>query len=170
MTHEFNFSKFSRQHHEEELSSKDEITGLASIAVPPSDPLEQYLLDHENDMFMNERRELDEVFFKQEPILKHNLPVEILGDPPPPKGDPVLELKPLPDTLKYAYLDEKKIYPVIISANLSEHEEERLLKILKKHRAAIGYTLDDLKGISPTLCQHKINLEEDAKPVRDHQR
>ena len=80
------------------------------------------------------------------------------------------ELKPLPDTLKYAYLGEKKIYPVIISANLSEQEEERLLKILRKHRATIGYTLDDLKGISPTLCQHKINLEEDAKPVRDPQR
>ena len=117
-SHEFNFSKFSRQHREEELPSKDEIIGLASIAVPPSDPLEHYLLDHENDMFMNERREIDEVFFKQEPILKNNLPVEILGDPPPPKGDPVFELKQLPDTLKYAYLDEKKIYPVIISANL----------------------------------------------------
>src|SRR3954469_6199052 len=121
-------------------------------------------------MFMKERREIDEVFFKQEPIPKHNLPVEILGDPAPPKGDPVFELKPLPDTLKYAYLDEKKIYLVIISSNLSEREEERLLKTLKKHRAAIGYTLDDLKGISPTLCQHKINLEEDAKPVVDHQR
>ena len=82
----------------------------------------------------------------------------------------MFELKPLPDTLKYAYLDEKKIYPVIISANLSEHEEEKLLKTLKKHRAAIGYTLDDLKGISPTLCQHKIKLEKDAKPVVDHQR
>ena len=35
--------------------------------------------------------------------------------------------------------------------------------------AAIGYALDDLKGISPTLCQHKINLEKDAKPVIDHQ-
>ena len=127
--------------------------------MPPTDPLEQYLLDHENDMFMNERRELDELFFNQEPILKHNLPVEILGDPPPPKGDTVFDLKPLPDTPKYAYLDEKKIYHVIISANLSEHEEKKLLKTLK-HRAAIGYTLDDLKGISPTLCQHKINLEK----------
>ena len=47
-----------------EFPSKDEIIGLASIAVPPSDPLEHYLLDHENDMFMNERREIDEVFFK----------------------------------------------------------------------------------------------------------
>ena len=64
MTHEFNFSKFSRQHREEELPSKDEIIGLASIAAPPSDPLEHYLLDHENDMFMNERRELDGAFFK----------------------------------------------------------------------------------------------------------
>ena len=130
MSHEFNFSKFSRQLREEELPSKDEIIGLASIAVPPSDPLEQYLLDHENDMFMNERREIDEVFFKQEPILKNNLLVEILGDPPPPKGDPVFELEPLPDTLKYAYLDEKKIYLVIISAILSKHEEERYIMLL----------------------------------------
>ena len=72
--------------------------------------------------------------------------------------------------MKYAYLDEKKIYHVIISAKLSEHEEERLLKVLRKHKPAIGYTLDDLKGISPTLCQHKINMEPNAKPVVDHQR
>ena len=44
------------------------------------------------------------------------------------------------------------------------------MKTLKKHCAAIGYTLDDLKGISPTLCQHKIKLEKGAKPVRDPQR
>ena len=62
------------------------------------------------------------------------------------------------------------IYHVIISANLSEHEEKKLLKTLKKHSAAIGYTLDDLKGIRPTLCQHKIKLEKDAKPVVDHHR
>ena len=77
--------------------------------------------------------------------------IKTLGGPPPPKGDPMFELKQLRDTLKHAYLNDKNIYPVIISANLSEHEEERLLKILKKHRAAIGYTLDYLKGISPTL-------------------
>ena len=44
------------------------------------------------------------------------------------------------------------------------------MKTLKKHRAATGYTLDDLKGLSRTLCQHKIKLEKDAKPVHDHQR
>ena len=56
------------------------------------------------------------------------------------------------------------------STNLTEHEDKRLLKTPRKHHAAIGYTLDDLKGISPTLCQHKINMEPDAKPVVDHQR
>ena len=98
------------------------------------------------------------------------MPIEILGDPPPTKGDPVFDLKPLPDNLKYSYLDEKKIYHVTISANLLEHEEERLLRVLRKHRAAIGYTLHDLKGTSPTLHQHKINMEPDAKPVVDYQR
>ena len=44
------------------------------------------------------------------------------------------------------------------------------MKTLKKHHAAIGYTLDDLKGISHTLCQQKIKLEEGAKPVRYPQR
>src|SRR5918994_4195472 len=126
------------------IDSKAEIIGLAFIAMPPTDPLEQYLLDHENDLHMHERNEIDKIFFEQRPLLKHNLPIETLGGPPPPKGDPVFELKQLPDTLKYAYLDEKKIYHVIISANLSKHEEERLLKTLKKHRAAIGYTLDNL--------------------------
>ena len=118
---------------------------------------------------LHERNEIDKSFFEQQPLLKHNLPIETLGGPPLPKGDPVFELKQLPNTLKYAYLNEKKIYLVIISANLSEHEEERLLKFLREHRAAIGYTLDDLKGISPTLCQHKINMELDAKSIVDHQ-
>ncbi|KAK1692196.1 hypothetical protein QYE76_008893 [Lolium multiflorum] len=127
------------------------------------------LEDSESEIFRKERDELEEIFLRQ-PILKHDLPVEDLGTTPPPKEDPVFDLKPLPDNLKYAHIDDKKIYPVIISSKLSEIEEERLLEILKKHRGAIGYTLDDLKGISPSICQHAINMEDDAKPVVEHQR
>src|SRR3954471_2316341 len=82
----------------------------------------------------------------------------------------MFDLKPIPDTLKYAYLDGKKIYPVIINSNLSGFEEERLLETLRRHRGAISYTLDDLKGISPSICQDTINLDPDDKPVVDHQR
>jgi hypothetical protein len=70
----------------------------------------------------------------------------------PPKEDLVFELKPLPDDLNYAYIDDKKIYHVIISSKLSGKEEKSLLEVLRKHRGAMGYTLDDLKGISPTIC------------------
>jgi hypothetical protein len=42
--------------------------------------------------------------------------------------------------------------------------------MLRAHRPAIGYSLNDLKGISPALCMQKINLEEDVKPVIDYQR
>ena len=44
MSHEFNFAKFRRQPRDRESPSKDEISGLASMAMPPTDPLEQYLL------------------------------------------------------------------------------------------------------------------------------
>ena len=72
MSHEFNFSKFSKQPHAKELPSKEEIISLASIVIPPTDPLEQYLLYHENDMHMNDRNEIDDIFLKQTPVLRHN--------------------------------------------------------------------------------------------------
>src|SRR4051812_21456321 len=169
--YEFNFSKFSKQPRGTDLSSNDKIIEeIASIDIPPDDTLQQFMEDHENDMRMQERSELEDIFLRQPAILKHNLPVEPLGILSQPKEDPVFDLKPLPDTLKYAYLDEKKVYPIIINSNLSGFEEERLLETLRRHRGAIGYTLDDLKGISPSICQHTINLEPDAKPFVDHQR
>ncbi|XP_062075466.1 uncharacterized protein LOC133779528 [Humulus lupulus] len=51
---------------------------------------------------------------------------------------PVLELKVLPDHLRYAYLGEKETLPVIVSSVLSEVEEEKLLRVLRAHKTAIG--------------------------------
>ncbi|KAK1669872.1 hypothetical protein QYE76_058031 [Lolium multiflorum] len=169
-SYEFNFSKFTKTPYKADLPSDDfKMEQCASIVLVPNNPLQQHLEDSESEVFRKERDELEEIFLRQ-PILKHDLPVEDLGTTPPPKEDPVFDLKPLPDNLKYAHIDDKKIYPVIISSKLSEIEEERLLEILKKHHGAIGYTLDDLKGISPSICQHAINMEDDAKPVVEHQR
>ena len=60
---------------------------------------------------------------------EHNLPVEILGDPPPPKGDPVFELKPLPDNLKYAYLDEKKSILLLLVLTFQSMKKRDYLKL-----------------------------------------
>ncbi|KAM5578073.1 hypothetical protein ABKV19_008411 [Rosa sericea] len=42
--------------------------------------------------------------------------------------------------------------------------------MLKQHKTAIGWTLADIKGISPTTCVHRILLEEGSKPTREAQR
>ncbi|CAN6567572.1 unnamed protein product [Malus baccata var. baccata] len=82
---------------------------------------------------------------------------------------PVLELKPLPDHLKYVFLGDNETLPVIVSSSLTTIEE-KLIRVLKDHKTAIGWTLADIRGISPTTCMHRILLEEGAKPTREAQR
>ena len=45
-----------------------------------------------------------------------------------------------------------------------------MLKILKEHKEAIGWSLADIKGIRPSMCMHRILLEEDNKLTLDAQR
>ncbi|KAJ4720983.1 DNA-directed DNA polymerase [Melia azedarach] len=88
----------------------------------------------------------------------------------PLSSTPNLELKPLPSHLRYAYLGENSTFPVIISASLSELEEEKLLRVLRDHKAALGWSISDIKGISPSICMHKILMEANFRPVVEHQR
>ncbi|KAI3510680.1 hypothetical protein L1887_17812 [Cichorium endivia] len=94
--------------------------------------------------------------------------VEVL--PPSVESPPTLELKPLPPHLEYAYLGDQETLPVIISSSLSEVERDKLLRILRDHKTAIGWTISDLKGLSPSLCMHRIILEDGCKPSIEHQR
>ena len=50
----------------------------------------------------------------------------------------ILQLKPLPKHLKYAYLGKGETLPVIISAGLSTVQEDKLLRILREHKQARG--------------------------------
>ena len=59
---------------------------------------------------------------------------------------------------------------MIISARLSDEEEQKLLQILKKNKESIAWSIEELKGISPSICMHKILLEETSRPTVEHQR
>jgi hypothetical protein len=83
---------------------------------------------------------------------------------------PQLELKPLPNGFKYAYLGPSETFPVVISAALNEEQEGKLLCVLRDHKLALGWTIADIKGISPLICTHKIYLEDDCKTSREPQR
>ena len=85
---------------------------------------------------------------------------------PPPQ----VELKPLPPSLKYAFLDENENYPVIVNSKLDDTSVEKLLVVLKKYRSVIGYSIDDIKGISPSLCMHRILLDDNHASSVEHQR
>ena len=58
---------------------------------------------------------------------------------------------------------------MIISNKLSQEESLHLLTILEKHHSAFGYSLQDLKGISPALCTHLIPMDLDSIPYREPQ-
>ena len=91
-------------------------------------------------------------------------------DPDSTNKKPGIELKTLPEDLRYEFLDKELERPVIVNAELGEIETEKLLSVLRKYPTALGYNISDLKGISPSLCMHRIMLEEDCKTSREHQR
>ena len=88
----------------------------------------------------------------------------------PPMDEPTLELKTLPSTLKYVFLDEEKVKLVIILSNLDIKQEEQLLEVLRQNVEAVGWTMTDLKGLDPSICTHSIFLEDESRPVKEAQR
>jgi len=81
-----------------------------------------------------------------------------------------LDLKPLPNSLKYAFVGPDVSLPMIIASNLDHNQEGKFLKLLKENKVAIRWTLGDFKSIHPSIVQYRIYLEDNAIPHRDRQR
>ncbi|CAN6685993.1 unnamed protein product [Malus baccata var. baccata] len=81
-----------------------------------------------------------------------------------------LELKLLPSHLKYAHLEVNETLHIIIAADLNDMEEDKLLRVLPKYQDFLGWTLTDIKGISPALCMHRLFMEAGTKPIVKAQR
>ncbi|KAI5313288.1 hypothetical protein L3X38_042462 [Prunus dulcis] len=72
---------------------------------------------------------------------------------------PNLKLKPLPSHLKYAYLAEFETLPVIIASDLTPLEEDKLIRVLKEFKSSIGWSIANIRGISPTMCMAILRKE-----------
>ena len=165
---------------EEECHRIDLIEQLATEEMSKSlnnDPLETTLLSDE-EIDDPEFVELLQMLDSLPRVSRFRPPVESLHTEdavieklkPSLEEPPALELKPLPEHLRYAYLGNLNSLPVIISAALNKLQEEKLLRVLRDHKSAIGWTIADIKGISPSFCMHKILMEENASPSVEHQR
>ena len=137
------------------------------------DPLETSLVENESENLSEEAKE----YVKWMDFFGHNRRkyFESLGEGiktpvPSIEQPPKIEQKPLPSHLKYAYLGVESTLPVIISASLTTLEEEKLLRVLRDHKHALGWSLADLKGIRPSMCMHRILLEDGHKPSVEAQR
>ncbi|CAA7020044.1 unnamed protein product [Microthlaspi erraticum] len=124
------------------------------------DPLELALTKAENEE--EEEPDID----KSQEVSQ----TKVKFDPWCPLRAPKAELKQLPVGLRYEYLGPNETYPVIVNAALTKEETALLVRELRKHRKALGYSLDDLTGISPELCTHRIILEDESSSSIEHQR
>ena len=129
----------------------------------------QYL-DHLDVEFLNSNfKQKDSLFnVRENSVEKSSSYEEVVVEEK--KSSEGLILIELPENLKYAFLQSEKGKPVIISARLTKLEEQKLLETLRKYKEAIAWSIEDLKGISPSVCMHKILLEENAKTSIEHQR
>jgi hypothetical protein len=138
----------------------DEVIEESSI----EDPLEACLAQFGEDLDLDKLMEQAEALLETAPLESKEKKETAVPDPPKK------ELKPLPDSLKYKFLGPAESLPVIIASDLIDAQEEKLLGVLREHKEAIGWTIEDIKGISPSLVMHKIHLEDNSKPSREPQR
>jgi hypothetical protein len=177
------FNAFQHAPDQNECFFVDHIEEYVEDSLPgllAEDPLEACLAhfgfeDFDTDQYIDEVHELLETAasadFHPWRLPKEPLPLTSSTPPVPSlESPPKLELKPLPDKLKYAFLGANETLPVIIASNLQKDQEDNLLEVLKEHKEAIGWTVADLKGIDPSICMHRIHLEEGAIPSREAQR
>ena len=151
----------------------DIVEAIVSSQSGLTDPLETSLVENASENLSDEAEE----YVKWMDSFGHNRRkyFESLGEgakPPVPSIEhpPKMEQKPLPSHLKYAYLGVESTLPVIISSSLTAMEEEKLLRVLRDHKQALGWSLANLKGIRPSMCMHRILLEDDHKPLVEAQR
>jgi hypothetical protein len=138
----------------------DEVIEESSI----EDPLKACLAQFCEDLDLEKLMEQADALLETAPLVSKEK--EEIAVPDSPKK----ELKPLLDSLKYKFLGPADSLPAIIASNLIDAQEEELLDVLREHKEAISWTIDDIKEISPSLVMHKIHLNENSKPSREPQR
>ncbi|KAK4726944.1 hypothetical protein R3W88_031861 [Solanum pinnatisectum] len=80
------------------------------------------------------------------------LDLDLKNRPSPPtkpsiEEPPLLELKQLPSHLRYVYLGTNNTLSVILATDLNEEQVQEVIKVLRRYKRAIGWTIADIIGI-----------------------
>lgn len=71
--------------------------------------------------------------------------IKIISKLKPSLEELPLELKHFPSHLCYAFLGQGEIFPVIISSNLKQEQEAKLLSILRQFKKDIPWLIENIK-------------------------
>ena len=136
-------------------------------------PLEASLVQSDSEKLGEEAEEYEKWMDSFEPNRRkyyepmgENTQTSVPSVEQPPK----IKKKPLTSHLRYAYLGNASTLPMIISASLTAIEKDKLFRVLKDHKDALGLSLVDLKEILPSMCMHRILLEDGHKASVESQR
>ena len=129
---------------------------MVARAMVQQSPLEKALTNTMECLTTEEEKEvqgcLEEIESVEENPSGKMVFEELKKDSPIEKAK--VELKTLPEHLKYVFIGENEANSMIISNSLRKEEEFQLVKVLNKHKAAIGWHISDLKAI----CSFKANM------------
>ena len=146
------------------------VEAIVSSQSGPTDPLRTSLVQSESEELGEKVKEYVKWMDSFQPNRrKYYEPLGEIAQTSVPSFEkpPKMEQKPLPNHLRYwgrLYITSD------YSASLTITEEDKLLRVLRDHKDALGWSLDDLKGIRPSMCMHQILLEDGHKPSVEAQR
>ena len=122
----------------------------------------------------------DEILpWENAPVFNFTIEVEVEFEP---ESLYIIDLDELNENLSYSYLPElqppksecvemnletqKDPKTIRIYKNLNPKEYEEWLQFFTKYKSVFSWTYSDLKGIPREVCQHRIILEPNTKPIR----
>jgi hypothetical protein len=114
------------------------------------DPLVACFAQFKEDLDLDKLIEQVDAILETTPLVSSEKEETVVPDPPKK------ELKPLPDNLKYKFLGLTESSLVIIASDLVDAQKEKLLDVLREQKEAIGWTIENIKGISLSVVMHKI--------------
>jgi hypothetical protein len=106
------------------------------------DPLEACFAQFGEDLDLDKLVEQANAILESAPLVSSKN--EKAAIPEPPKK----ELKPLQDILKYKFLGLEDALPMSIALDLLDAQEEKLPYVLREHKEANEWTIDNSKWVS----------------------
>ncbi|XP_042519247.1 uncharacterized protein LOC122093057 [Macadamia integrifolia] len=145
------FNAFLGPQREDECFSIDvieQVVAQYTLVILADDPMQQCLTFFGGDDFDVDSYATEVNALLDAPTFSDRPPWTIKFESIPPLAEklvfssieppPMLELKPLPDSLKYPFLGSNETLRINIASNLTPNQESKLLDVLNEHKVANG--------------------------------